>query len=63
MSCKSGAIPPLDLSVWQEIRPQFHVPHTLLVDAIELAKRDLMDVRHQEWQLARDSNYIFKLML
>lgn len=55
MVCKTGVVQPLDLTPWKELQPQIHISAKLLSDTFKRAKRDLMDVRNQEWQLYKES--------
>jgi len=47
MSCKSGAIAPLDLMPWMEVQPMIHISPKLLTEVVARAKREL----HHDWNV------------
>ncbi|XP_054258941.1 uncharacterized protein LOC128983605 [Macrosteles quadrilineatus] len=51
MSCKSGAIQPLDLRPWREVQPQIHISPKLLTEVVARAKREL----DNQWEKYRGS--------
>lgn len=51
MACDSGAIKPLDLSLWKEERKSFIIPSAVLDETLKNARLDVRNIHNQEWDL------------
>ncbi len=52
MPCEANTvIQKMNLNAWATASPRFIVPDNMLLDAIERAKRDVSDIKEQEWNL------------